>query len=275
MTKTKEETSEKEAKTKEQNIPEELREFIEAGVQFGHLKSHVHPGMFPYIFGVRNNAHVIDVTKTKEKLNEALESLAKLAQEGKTILFVGTKVPVRSAVQKTAEDTGMPYIVNRWFGGTLTNWETIKERLEHLQALKDKTKSEEWSKYPKHERMDMEKEIKKLEHFFGGISSMEKLPDAIFIVDIHEDEIAAKEAKKTGIKSFAITDTNVNPAMVDHPIPANDDAVSSVELILAWVAEEFKKSKKVKTSTSKKNTSAKKKSAKKKTKKTANKKKSK
>ncbi|MDX1608451.1 MAG: 30S ribosomal protein S2, partial [Candidatus Spechtbacterales bacterium] len=194
-----------------------------------------------------------------------LEALAKLASEGKTILFAGTKVPVRAAVKKTAEETGMPYIVNRWFGGTLTNWETIKERLEHLQELKDKTKSEDWKKYPKHERMDMEKEIQKLEHFFGGISKMEKLPDAIFIVDIHEDEIAAKEAKKTGITSFAITDTNVNPDMVNYAIPANDDATSSVELILDKVGEAIKKNKKGKTAKkAKKTTKTKKKTSKKK-----------
>ncbi|MEX0877974.1 MAG: 30S ribosomal protein S2 [Candidatus Spechtbacterales bacterium] len=241
MPKTKKETSEAEVKkTEEENIadiPKELRVFIEAGVQFGHLKSHVHPGMFPYIFGVRNNVHIIDVARTSEKLDEALEVIKSLAEEGKVILFVGTKLPMREAVKETAEAVGMPYLVNRWFGGTLTNWATISERVTHLKELKEKKGTEEWKKYPKHERLEMEKEIKKLEHVFGGIEQMEKLPDAVFITDARENEIATKEARRMKIKSIAITDTNVNPANVDVAIPANDDAVSSVVLILGKVRE--------------------------------------
>lgn len=267
MPKTKKEVSDIEAvKTKEKitDIPKELRVFIEAGVQFGHLKSNVHPGMFPYIFGVRNNVHIIDVEKTNEKLDAALEVLKQFAQEGKVILFVGTKLPMRNIIQETAEATGMPYIVNRWFGGTLTNWSTMSERIAHLKDLKEKRGSEEWKKYPKHERMEMEKEIKKLEHVFGGIENMEKLPHAIFIADARENHIAAKEARRMKIKSVAIIDTNVNPTTVDYPIPANDDAITSVTLILSKIQDAILKSKKGKDSeVAKKKPAIKKKSTKK------------
>lgn len=214
------------------SLPEDLREYLEAGVQFGHVKSQVHPKMFPFIFGTRNNVHLIDVAKTKEQLNKVIQELKDLAAEGKKILFVGTKVPVRAVVREAAEELSMPYVVNRWYGGTLTNWASIYERIERLKELREKKRSEEWEKYTKHERLLMDREIDKLEHAFGGIETLEGLPDAVFIVDANEEEIATREARKTGIPSFAIVDTNVNPENVDYAIPANDDAVSSVELIL-------------------------------------------
>lgn len=215
-----------------QEMPKELQELIEAGVHFGHKKSIVHPGMFPYIFCTRNNTHIIDVAKTNEKLNEALEYIKTLAKEGKTVLLVGTRLPVREAVKSLAEETKMPYAVNRWYGGTLTNWNTIQERIQFLKDLKEKKKSSEWKKYPKHERMEMEKKIAKLENVLGGIEKMEKLPDAVFLVDLKENHTAAREAKKIGIPTIGIVDTNINPSDVDYPIPANDDALTSVQFIL-------------------------------------------
>ncbi|MEX2145196.1 MAG: 30S ribosomal protein S2 [Candidatus Spechtbacterales bacterium] len=246
-TKAKTKTKAKKEEPKEPNFPKELREFIEAGVQFGHLKSSVHAGMYPYIFGTRNNVHIIDVAKTKEKLTESLEFIKNLAKEGKTILFVGTKLPARQAIKTVAEKTGMPYVANRWYGGTLTNWSSISERIAFLKELRAKKGSDEWNKYPKHERLEMEKKIKKLEYNLGGIEKMEKLPDAVFVVDLHQNKLAAQEARKTKIVSLGIADTNVNPKLVDFPIPASDGAVSSIALILDKVADAIIKSKKGKT----------------------------
>lgn len=238
------EKTENKPKESNQELPKDLEEFIEAGVQFGHKKSVVHPGMFPYIFGVRNNIHVIDVTATKKKLDEALEFVKELAKEGKVILFVGTKLPVRGMVRSAAEETGMPFVDIRWLGGTLTNWKTISERVQHLKDLRAKTKTEEWNKYPKHERMQMEKEIQKLEYEFGGLETMERVPDAVFVVDARQDVLALKEAKKINIPTIGIADTNINPAEITYPIPANDDAMSSVELIVTKVKDAILENKK-------------------------------
>ncbi|MDP4010575.1 MAG: 30S ribosomal protein S2 [Candidatus Spechtbacteria bacterium] len=230
--------------TEEPSFPKELQEFIEAGVQFGHMKSSVHAGMFPYIFGTRNNVHIIDVAKTKEKLEISLEFIKGLISEGKTILFVGTKLPARGAVKEAAEKTGMPYVSNRWYGGTLTNWASISERITYLKDLRAKKGSDEWKKYPKHERLEMDKKIKKLEYNLGGIEKMEGLPGAVFIVDLHGNELAAREARRMKIPCIGIADTNVNPKLADFPIPASDGAVSSIKLILDKVGEAILKNKK-------------------------------
>ena len=219
----------------EVDVPKHIQELLEAGVQFGHLKSAVHPGMFPYIFGTRNNVHIIDVEKTSKKLDEALKALKDLVAKDKKILFVGTRLPVRPLIQETAEAAGMPYITTYWPGGLLTNWSTIADRiarLKELEALKD---SEEWKKYTKQERALMTRELEKLQDRWGGIKNMVSLPDALFVVDGHEDAIAITEAKVKKIPVIAIVDTNVNPETVTYPIPANDDAISSVSLILEKV----------------------------------------
>lgn len=239
----------KQEKTEESDFPKELQEFIEAGVHFGHKKSSVHAGMFPYIFGVRNNVHIIDVAKTKENLEVALEFMNGLSKEGKTILFVGTKLPIRNIVREVAEKTGMPYVVNRWFGGTLTNWASISERIAFLKELRAKKSSDEWKKYPKHERLEMDKKIEKLEYGFGGIEKMEKLPDAVFVADMHENKLAAQEARMMNIVCVGMVDTNVNPKLADFPIPANDDSVLSVRFILSKVEKSILKNKEGKTAT--------------------------
>lgn len=240
------EIKENDAIQEEVEISKELKELIEAGLQFGHKKSMVHPGMFPYIFGVRTNVHIIDVAKTYEKLNQALEIVGKLAEEGKTILFVGTKLPVRSLVREVAEEVNMPYVINRWLGGTFTNWKSIYSRIEYLKELREKKRSEDWKKYKKHERLQMEKEISKLEISFGGIENLEKTPEAIFLVNVHENNLSAKEAKQTNIISIGIVDTNVDPNEVDYPIPANDDSKLAVSFILNKVKEVILKNQKVK-----------------------------
>lgn len=239
-------SEEREVEISGNEIPEEVKEFIEAGTHFGHNKSKVHPGMFPYIFSVRNSVHIIDVFKTKEKLEEAISFLENVVKENKTILFVGTRFPHRKLVEDVANTLKMPYITNRWLGGTLTNWNTIYERIQSMKELRDTTKSEEWEKYPKHERMKMEEEVHKLEQVFGGIENMEKLPDALFITDISENSIAVREAQIKNIPIIAITDTDVNPEKVDYPIPANDDALASVQLILEKIKASLVETKKAK-----------------------------
>lgn len=219
----------------EVDVPKHIQELLEAGVQFGHLKSAVHPGMFPYIFGTRNNVHIIDVEKTSKKLDEALVALKDLVAKDKKILFVGTRLPVRSLIKETAEAAGMPYITTYWPGGLLTNWSTIADRIARLKELEELKDSEEWKKYTKQERALMSRELEKLQDRWGGIKNMVSLPDALFVVDGHEDAIAITEAKTKKIPVIAIVDTNVNPETVTYPIPANDDAISSVALILEKV----------------------------------------
>lgn len=219
------------------NLPKELQDFLEAGVHFGHKKSVIHPGMLPYIFGVRNNIHIIDITYTQQKLKEAILFIRELTKEKKIILFVNTKVPTKKLLQNVADKTNMPYVTTHWFGGTLTNWDTISERIQYMQDLRKKMKSEEWKKYTKHERLKMKKLLEKLEQNLGGIENMKKLPDALFIVDIKKNNLAAKEARMKNIPTIAIVDTNVNPKDVTYPIPANDDSVASVKLILSKIQE--------------------------------------
>lgn len=239
-------TDQNEVAQEEFDTPKELKELIEAGLQFGHKKSMVHPGMLPYIFGVRTNVHIIDIAKTYEKLNQALEVIKKLTEEGKIILFVGTKLPVRNLVRELAEELNMPYVINRWLGGTITNWNSIRSRIEYLKELREKKSSEDWEKYTKHERLQMEREIAKLENTFGGIENLEKIPDAVFLVSVYENKLTVKEAKKTNVVSIGIVDTNVNPNEVDYPIPANDDSKLAVSFILNKVKETILKNRKVK-----------------------------
>lgn len=238
-----EQVADKKEQVQTLDIPKELQEFLEAGVHFGHKKSEVHPGMFRFVFGVRNNIHIIDVAKTKEQLDIALAFMAKLVSEGKTILFVGTRFPIREITRTTAENLGMPHVTEYWAGGTLTNWKNVQERVEYLKSLESKAKSEEWAKYKKHERLAMTREINKLEHKLGGIKNMAKRPDALFAADLQEDDLAMREAFQLNIPVVAIVDTNINPEHVSYPIPANDDAVSSVSFILKKIEEALTKSK--------------------------------
>ena len=215
-----------------ENVSELMQELLNAGVQFGHIKSAVHPHMFPYIFGTRNNVHIINVNSTIEKLDQAIQYLQQCKKENKTILFVGTKFPVRDLVKDVAIALKMPYITTYWPGGLLTNWDTIRTRTEKLKELEKLTQSAEWEKYTKQERSLMNKELDRLRERWEGIQFMDKVPDVMCIIDIQEDSIAFTEAKKKNIPVVGLVDTNSDPQGVDYPIPANDDAVSSVAVIL-------------------------------------------
>lgn len=220
-----------------------IEEMLNAGLHFGHKFTKLHPKMEPYLAGMKNTVHVIELEKTIEKLKDALFFIKQLSKEGKIILFVGTKPQHQETIKAIAKECSFPYMINRWVGGAFTNFETIKKRVEYLNELEAKKNSEEFKEYTKKERSDIEKEIKKLEMKFGGIKNMQNLPDAIFVIDMKKDKLAIKEARMKGIKIIAIADTNVDPTLVDYPIPANDDAISSVKYILEKVKDAILKSK--------------------------------
>lgn len=214
---------------------------IDAGLAYGHSVSKLHPKMKPFIDKVKDGVQLIDLNKTVEKLDGALKVFEEAKKEGKVVLFVGTKPTLRELVKQAAKDLDSFYVVDRWIGGLLTNFSEIKKRLTYYKELEAKTKEEGYSKnYTKKERLQIEKEIKKLEIKFGGVKEMTKLPDIVFVTDIKRDPIAVKEANEKGIKVVAIVDTNVDPTMVDYMIPANDDAISSVGYILDKVVKVLK-----------------------------------
>ncbi len=228
------------AKIAELPLDPQIREMMEVGLHFGHKTSKTHPKMLPFIEGVRNTIHIIDLAKTKARLDEVLESLVKFKEDGKTILLVGTKVQVKDIVKKLAEELDFPYVSERWIGGMLTNFETITKRVERLKELEEKKAGESYQELTKKDRARLDKELATLEHKFGGIKNLEKLPDAIFIFDVDDNALAAREAKRRGIPSFGLVDTNLDPALVDEAIPANDDAVVALEYVAKQIKERLK-----------------------------------
>lgn len=239
--------AEKKEKVKKETKKDEFKlnpgEMTEAGLHFGHRTSRINPKMKPYIYGVRNTVHIIDLEKTAEKFKEALKFIKKLILENKTLLLVGTKIQIKDLVKDVAKDCDLPYINERWLGGTFTNFKTIKKRLEYFKDLEAKKKKGELTKYTKKERAKIDEELRNLEIKFGGIKELEKLPDAIFVLDMKKDALAVKEAGRKRIKIIGIADTNVDPTLANYPIPANDDAISSVKYILDKVKDVIMKAK--------------------------------
>ena len=221
----------------------DTEEMAKAGVHFGHKTSKIHPKMQPYLFGSRGGVHIIDLDKTKEKLAEALEFVKGLISDGKILLLVGTKVQAKDLVQKTADECGLPYVSERWLGGTFTNFSSISKRIGYYKDLERQKKEGELEKYTKKEKAELDKELARLKIKFEGIRNLPRLPDAVFVCDMKKDELAVKEAKDKGIKIIAIADTNVDPTRADYPIPANDDAFSSIEYILGKLREAVVKNK--------------------------------
>jgi small subunit ribosomal protein S2 len=214
-----------------------VEDMSRAGLQFGHKKSKVHPKMKPFLFGVRNTVFIIDLGKVTNKFVAALDYLRDIAGQGQTILIVGTKTQFKKAVKDMAVAAGMPYINERWLGGTFTNFKIIKKRIDYYKELERKTAAGEFEKYTKKEQADIQKEIKVLEKKLGGIKLVEKMPGAIFVVDMRKDKLAVKEARENGVKVIGIADVNIDPDTADYPIIANDDSVSSVGYILGKVKE--------------------------------------
>lgn len=214
-----------------------IEEMEKAGVNLGHKASKLHPKMKSYVSGVKNGVHVLDLEKVKKEFEKALTFISKLVADGKSIIFVGTKIQLKSLVQSAAEACSVPYVTERWLGGIFTNFETIRKRVEYFKDLEGKKESGELAKYTKKEQLIFNREINLLKVKFEGIRNLSKLPDAVLIFGLDRDITCAKEAKKKGIKIISIVDTNVNPDIIDYPIPANDDAILAVSYILDRVKE--------------------------------------
>ena len=221
-------------------IPE-LLAMLKAGVHFGHQKSRRHPKMAPYIFTQRNGVHVFDLEATQAELEKTLESVKNLAAQGKVVLFVGTKKQAKETVKEAAKSCGMPYLVERWIGGLLTNFPEVKKRLRKYEELKELFKSGEAERYTKKEQLVLKKKMEKMEKYLEGLVGIEKMPDALYVASVHAEKTAITEASRTGTEIVGVCDTNCNPSKVDYLIPANDDAVNSIkmmaELVAAAVAE--------------------------------------
>ncbi|HVX24673.1 MAG TPA: 30S ribosomal protein S2 [Candidatus Saccharimonadales bacterium] len=214
----------------------DIKKLLEAGAHFGHKTERWHPKMAPYIHSKREGTHIIDLTKTVDKLEEALAFLSKTASEDKQILLVGTKRQAQDIVKKLAESTGQPFVTERWLGGMLTNWNTIGGRVKHLQDLENRMASGELAnKYNKLEVQRFQEEIDQLNSLYGGIKELNKRPGAVFIVDIVHDANALKEAVKINVPVVALVDTNADPTKVTYPIPSNDDAIKTIQLMADYV----------------------------------------
>ena len=213
-----------------------MKQLLEAGVHFGHQTRRWNPKMAEYIFTERNGIYIIDLQKTVKKLEEAYMFVRDLSAEGKDILFVGTKKQAQESVKEEAKNCGMPYVNARWLGGMMTNFRTIRRRIDRLNQLRKMEEDGTFDLLPKKEVIKLRLEIEKLEKFLGGIQDMKKLPGALFIVDPRKEKIAVSEAKKLGIPIVAIVDTNCDPDDVDYVIPGNDDAIRAVKLIAQTMA---------------------------------------
>ncbi|MGV8921893.1 MAG: 30S ribosomal protein S2 [Thermomonas sp.] len=214
-----------------------MRQMLEAGVHFGHQTRYWNPKMGPYIFGARGKIHIINLEKTVPLFNDAMNFISGVAQKRGIILFIGTKRSARDAVKDEATRCGMPYMTQRWLGGTLTNFATIKKSVSRLKELEAAESDGTFEKLVKHEVMNLRRERDKLEASLGGIKDMNRLPDALFVIDIGHEDIAIKEAKKLGIPVIAVVDTNYDPNLVDYAIPGNDDAIRAVQLYAGAAAD--------------------------------------
>ena len=218
----------------------EIKELLDSGVHFGHLTRKWNPAMAPYIFMERNGIHIIDLNKTKAKLEESADALGKLASQGRKILFVATKKQAKDIVADYAKEMNMPYITERWPGGMLTNFVTIRKAVKKMANI-DKMKVDgTFETLSKRERLQIDRQRAKLEKNLGSIADMSRLPAALFVVDINREHIAVDEARKLNIPIFAMTDTNTDPSLVDFPIPSNDDASKAISKILGFVTEAVK-----------------------------------
>ena len=217
-----------------------FKELLEAGVHFGHLKKKWNPGMTPYVFMERNGIHIIDLNKTVSMLDQAASAMKQIARSGKSILFVATKKQAKSIVSEFAKSINMPYITERWPGGLLTNFSTIRKSIKKMDTIDKMGQDGTLATLSKRERLQISRTREKLEKNLGSISKMNRMPSAIFIVDIIKEHIAVSEADKLGIPTFAMVDTNSDPNNVSFPIPANDDSSKSIRKILEVVTEAIK-----------------------------------
>jgi len=215
-------------------------QLLEAGCHFGHLKRKWNPAMAPYIYMERNGIHIIDLNKTALKIDEAAEALKNIAKSGRRILFVGTKKQAQETVAQHAQEVGMPYITERWAGGMLTNFPTIRKAVKKMSTIDKMMTDGTFDNISKREKLQITRQREKLEKNLGSIADLNRLPSALFVVDVLKEQIAVSEANRLGIPVFGIVDTNSNPNNIDFVIPANDDANKSIDVILAAVCEAIK-----------------------------------
>lgn len=216
------------------------KELLDAGVHFGHLKKKWNPKMLPYIFTEKKGIHLIDLNKTAAKLEESAAALKSIARSGKKILFVATKKQAKESVKEIAESINMPYVTERWLGGMLTNFATIRKSIKKMNTIEKMLKDGSAESMTKKERLVLTREKDKLSKILGGISQLNRLPSAIFIIDINHEHISLKEAKRLGITTFGMVDTNCDPTSVDFAVPANDDATKSIAVITNYIANAIK-----------------------------------
>ncbi len=215
-------------------------ELLEAGVHYGHLKRKWNPKMLPYIFMERKGIHIIDLNRTSERLEATGAAMKQIAKSGRKILFVATKKQAKDIVANAAKEVNMPYVTERWLGGMMTNFQTIRKSIKKMNSIDAMLADGSLSSITKKERLTLTRERNKLEKVLGGIANINRLPTAVFVIDITHEHIAIKEAKKLGMKTFAVVDTNSNPNDVDFPIPGNDDASKSVKLICDYLVGKIK-----------------------------------
>ena len=214
-----------------------FKELLDAGVHFGHLKRKWNPAMAPYIFMERNGIHIIDLEKTIEKIEEAASAMKQIARSGKKILFVATKKQAKEIVAENAKKVNMPYVTERWPGGMLTNFPTIRKAVKKMSSIDKMATDGTFANLSKREKLQVTRQRAKLEKNLGSIIDLTRLPSALFIVDVSKEHIAVKEAKRLGIPIFAMVDTNSDPTNIDFPIPANDDAIRAVRLLASKMAD--------------------------------------
>ncbi len=220
------------------SVDVDIKKLLEAGAHFGHKTSRWHPKMAEYIHSKRNGGHIIDLTKTVEQLNAALDFVTKTVSEGKPVLFVATKRQAQNIIKDTAESVKQPYVTERWLGGMLTNWNTIGGRIKELKDHEAKLESGELAnKYSKLEVQRYQEQVDQMNQLYGGIKNMPARPGAVFVLDIVHDVNAVREARKLNIPIIALVDTNADPSLVDYPIPCNDDAIKTIELIADYLKQ--------------------------------------
>ncbi len=221
------------------NIPS-VKELLEAGVHFGHSTSRWHPKMKPFIYFERQGIHVIDLEKTRVQLVDVLNNVRRMAREGKVILFISTKPQAKAIVKQAAIDCGMPYLVERWIGGLLTNFTEMKKLFTNYLKLKDQKATGEIERYTKQEQVKIIKDLEKMDTYLDGIAHLTRIPDVLFIPSVHQEKTALTEANKTDVQVVGVCDTNSNPDKVNFVIPANDDATRSITMIVGLVSEAVK-----------------------------------
>ncbi len=222
-----------------------IQELFDAKVHLGHETSRVHPKAKKYIYAAESGVSIIDLTKTAELLESAINFIQQLSKQNQILLMVSSKKIASAKIQELCQKNSIPYVTSKWPAGLLTNFETITKNIKKLIQMKKENKDGSWLKFVKHDRVHLEKKLAKLEKAYGGLVQLEKLPDALFVVDIKKEKNAVNEAGKKSIPIVAITDTNVDPDMIDYPIPANDDSLSSIEYIVNKIVDSYVKHRKI------------------------------